>query len=337
MHRRRTPWALAFALGLLFACTPPPTDKCPRWLGRPRAPTITPAPAFTVTSSPRTPSNWSRRGEHLSQRYSPLDQINTTNVGPEGPGGRTYGSGNAAKYSHEATPIVYKGSCTSPRATTTSSRSTRRPASTCGSTSRDRQNINTICCGWDAAASRIGDGMVYSAQLDGLARRARPDDRQDGVEGPNVLLAGGLHDDDPRRPYYNGLVIVGMTGGEFGARGSMTAYDAETGEARVALLHVPAAGRDRRRHVAGLGEWQTCGATVWGYAVDRPEHGHRVLHDLERRPVDGPRRRATNLFSSSMVAVNASTRASTGGTSRGAPRHLGLRLPVADRSCSTSR
>ena len=29
------------------------------------------------------------------------------------------------------------------------------------------QNNNTICCGWDARGLGLGDGMVFSAQLDG--------------------------------------------------------------------------------------------------------------------------------------------------------------------------
>ena len=43
-------------------------------------------------------------------------------------------------------------------------------------------------------------------------------------------------------------VIVGVTGGEFGARGFLDAYDARR-EAAVALVHRPGAGRIRQRHL----------------------------------------------------------------------------------------
>ncbi len=50
--------------------------------------------------------------------------------------------------------------------------------------------------------------------------------------------------------YYDGMVIQGMSGGDWGARGFLAAFDAEGRARTVALLHHPAARRTRRRLVA---------------------------------------------------------------------------------------
>ena len=46
-------------------------------------------------------------------------------------------------------------------------------------------------------------------------------------------------------------VIVGITGGEFGARGFLDAYDAATGQPAVALVFGARTRRVRQRHVEG--------------------------------------------------------------------------------------
>ena len=50
--------------------------------------------------------------------------------------------------------------------------------------------------------------------------------------------------------YVNGMVVTGVSGGEFGTRGSVTAYDADTGKQRWRFYTIPGPGRDRPRHVA---------------------------------------------------------------------------------------
>ncbi len=45
--------------------------------------------------------------------------------------------------------------------------------------------------------------------------------------------------------YYDGIIYSGITGGEFGVRGRLTALDAKTGEDHVALVHASRPRRDR--------------------------------------------------------------------------------------------
>jgi len=78
-----------------------------------RASTITPAPAFTAAQLTARPGNdWLTAGGDLtSQRFSSLNQITAANVSGLKQAWKTNldGSGKAAKYSQEATPIVHNG------------------------------------------------------------------------------------------------------------------------------------------------------------------------------------------------------------------------------------
>ncbi len=90
---------------------------------------------------------------------------------------------------------------------------------------------------WSIAAWRLYGDQVYIGTLDG---RLVALDRKTGKEiwskvpsfpiGSDYTITGA-----PR--IVNGMVIIGNGGAEFGARGYVTAYDADTGEAAVAFLH----------------------------------------------------------------------------------------------------
>ena len=127
--------------------------------------------------------------------------------------------------------------------------------------------------------------------------------------------------------YYKGLVFVGMSGGEFGARGSMTAYNASDGRLAWRFYTCPMPGDIGGATWSG-DEWMTCGATVWSYPAIDTDDRHHVLHDVECRPVDGPRPGPEPL-----LVLDGRARHEDGhvpvALPDGSPRHLGLRLPVA--------
>ena len=73
---------------------------------------ISVAPAFSAEQLTAEPTDaWVTNGGTLAnQRYSPLDQIDTTNVGDlKGAWMTDLGSATAAKYSAEGQPVVYDG------------------------------------------------------------------------------------------------------------------------------------------------------------------------------------------------------------------------------------
>jgi alcohol dehydrogenase (cytochrome c) len=304
LHRRRTPWALALALGLLLVSSSAAyarTDGATRLA----VATITPAPAFTHEQLSAHPErNWVANGGNvLNSRYSPLDDINTSNISRLKGVWRTHlGSGSAAKYSQEATPVVFEGVMYIPTGNNDISALDAKTGQIIWQyKSGINQNISTICCGWDSRGVAIGEGMVYSAQLDGFVVAV---DQMTGTmkwKVPNVLWQEG-YSQTSAPTYADGKVIVGMTGGEFGARGSVTAYDAKTGERVWRFYTCPVPG-EFGGATWGLGEWQTCGATVWGSPSVDPELGLVYFTTSNADPWTG-RAPGMNLFSSSMVAVS---------------------------------
>jgi len=73
--------------------------------------------------------------------------------------------------------------------------------------------------------------------------------------------------------YYNGLVIVGVSGGEYGARGSVTAYDARDGHLAWRFYTVPAPGQTGADTWPANDEWRTGGAPVWNTPSVDPKLG----------------------------------------------------------------
>ena len=124
-------------------------------------------------------------------------------------------------------------------------------------------------------------------------------------------------------------VIVGITGGEFGARGFLDAYDAATGQRLWRWYSVPAAGRVRQRHV----ERRQLAARRQPDVADRLVRSgsqSRLLDGRQSRPADrsirarrarqpvqrfgrrdrsGDRARASGTFSSRRTTVTTGIRA----------------------------
>src|SRR6476661_1582919 len=132
---------------------------------------IVPAPAFTA-SDLATPSNgWSTNGGSLmNQRYSPLTQINDTNVKNLKAIWETHvgGLGKAAKFSGEGQPIYWKGVLY----VTTGNDDVSAISVATGKIiwqhkSKISQKISTVCCGWLNRGVGLGNGLVYIGQLDG--------------------------------------------------------------------------------------------------------------------------------------------------------------------------
>ena len=274
-----------------------------------RANTIAAAPAFTPAELSAAPNgDWITTGGTIaSQRYSPLAQIDTSNVSGLKQSWKTNldGSGKAAKYSQEASPVVYKGVMYIP----TGNNDIFALDATTGDHlwtyhSNISQKMNTICCGWDSRGLGFGDGRIYSSQLDGWLVAI---DNRTGKQlwrTRNVRWQEGLTMTSSP-VYYKGLVYVGMAGGEFGARGHLTAYHADTGQLAWRFYTCPTPGDIGGATWSGS-EWQTCGSSVWSYPAIDPTTDTLYFSTSNADPWvnRGP---GTNLFSSSIVALDAMT------------------------------
>jgi alcohol dehydrogenase (cytochrome c) len=103
--------------------------------------------------------------------------------------------------------------------------------------------------------------------------------------------------------YYKGLVIVGVSGSEQGARGSETAYDAVTGRRVWRFYNVPTPGDIGSGTWTNNSEWQTGGATLWNNPAIDPVNNVMTYSTANPDPWSG-RGPGDNLFSASMVAVD---------------------------------
>ena len=121
------------------------------------------------------------------------------------------------------------------------------------------QTISTVCCGWLNRGLAMGEGMVFLGQLDAnvvaldmkTGKEAWKTPIEDWKNGYGITSAP---------LYYDGIIYSGITGGEFGVRGRLTALDAKTGKILWRCVYTAGAGRGRRRHLAGGHRHTRCAA-----------------------------------------------------------------------------
>ncbi len=102
-------------------------------------------------------------------------------------------------------------------------------------------------------------------------------------------------------------VVVGVTGGEFGARGFLDAYDAVSGARRWRWYAVPAPGEFGHDSWAG-DSWKVGGSPMWLTGSFDP--ALNLLYWTVGNPgpqIDRSSRAGDNLFSDSIVALNPDT------------------------------
>ncbi len=272
--------------------------------------TITPAPAFAPLdlASPAG-ADWATNGGDYGQtRYSSLKEVTKKNVRRLRPAWhvRFGGSGVGSKYKGEGTPLVYKGVMY----TVTGANDVFAIDATDGTIlwrydAHLPPTITTVCCGWANRGLALGDGRVYLARMDATLVALS---QQDG----HVLwsASNGNPQDGYTMTmaplYYNGLVIVGISGGEFGARGSVTAYDARDGHLVWRFNTVPAPGQLGSNTWPANNEWQTGGATVWDTPSVDPKLGLLYFTTGNAYPWS-TRGAGDDLFTSSFVALDAAT------------------------------
>ena len=271
---------------------------------------VTSAPAWTpAEQSALAERDWISVGGDIGQKhYSALTQINKGNVSQLRQAWKTNldGSGTASKYNDEATPLVYAGIMY----ITTGNNDVFAYDAATGEriwkhSSNIPQNINTICCGWDARGLGLGEGLVFAAQLDGklvaLSQQT----------GDLVWAASNARWQDGYTmtmapQYYKGLVIVGVSGSEYGARGSMTAYNAKTGQRVWRFFTVPTPGEIGAGTWPANSEWQVGGATIWNAPSIDTQTDIMTITTANADPWAG-RGAGDNLFTASIVALNALT------------------------------
>jgi quinohemoprotein ethanol dehydrogenase len=255
-------------------------------------------------------------GDWHNSRYSTLTQINRDNVKSlKAAWLINLGSGIGTKYSMEGTPIVKDGVMYFATGNDdVYALDVKTGALLWEHKSGIDQNITTVCCGWANRGVAVADGKVFLGHLDGtfVALDAKTGNQvwqteigkwQDG----HTIVSAPL--------YYNGVIYTGISGGDRGIRGKLTALDAKTGKELWRWWTVPGPGElgsdtwpspndpDPTRAKAYL----QGGAAIWQTPAIDPDLGLIYFSTGQPGPNavgNGANRPGDNLFSSSIVALH---------------------------------
>src|ERR1700761_6325499 len=163
-----------------------------------------------------------------------------------------------------------------------------------------------ICCGWDSRGVAIGDGMVFVSQLNGDQIAL---DQKTGkvVWNTEVVKPGSGFSITSAPLYYNGRVYVGGSGGEYGVRGRLTPLDAKTGKFDWHFWTTPSPKEIGGDTWPNNGSYKTGGAAIWNTPTVHPKTGMLFFSTSNASPWVGNARKGENLFTASIVGLNAET------------------------------
>jgi len=248
--------------------------------------------------------NWlTYSGNYAGHRYSPLAQINTSNVAKLKPAW-VYQTRRTDKF--ETTPIVDGNMMyiTEPPSNVTAlDTATGRPIWQYRRTLPDDLRL---CCGQVNRGVAVLGGLVFVntvdshlLALDAKTGQIRWDVAVEGYQRGFSLTAAPLALKDK--------IIIGMAGGEYGVRGFLDAYDPQTGKRLWRFHTVPGPGEKGNETWAG-DSWKRGAATTWVTGSYDAETDTLFWGTGNPGPDwNGDVRAGDNLYSDSVIALNATT------------------------------
>lgn len=262
-------------------------------------------------------------GNYDQTRYFPADQINTKNVSKLRP---AWIFQTEVKESMETTPIIVDGVM---YVTTSYSHVYALNAKTGELYWHYKHKmgpITTFCCGPNNRGVAVHEGKVFLGTLDAQLV---------ALDAKTGSLLWKADVGDPELGYsetmaptaVNGKILIGTNGGEYGIRGFVKAYDANTGKLLWTFNTTPensvgdwatkdATGRDMRRDIEAekvalkkLGDpYKTLGGGVWqNPAVDLKLNRIYFVVGNPSPDLDGSLRPGDNLYTDSLVSVDLDT------------------------------
>jgi alcohol dehydrogenase (cytochrome c) len=269
--------------------------------------------------------NWLiSNGDYAQTRYYPSQQINTKNVAKLKP---AFVFQTAVLESMETAPIVVNGIMF----LTTSFNHVYAIDAVTGEEFWHYKHkpgpVTTFCCGPNNRGVAVSGDKLYMGTLDAKLVAL---DSKTGKKLWETEIA------DPEKGYsetmapvvVDGKVLIGTNGGEYGIRGFVKAFDAETGKEMWTFYTIPeqghegvwaekdATGRDMHRDIAAekaaLAKnskfYETLGGGVWmAPAFDRASNTLFFVAGNPSPDLYGAERPGDNLYTNSMVAIDATT------------------------------
>src|SRR5512144_785349 len=291
--------------------------------------TTKPAPAADVTQDQLSTSAiyeatfLHTNGNYDQTRYYPGKQINTSNVGKLHP---SWIFQTEVKESLETTPIVVNGVM---YVTTSFNHVYALNAKTGEQYWHYKHKmgpITTYCCGPNNRGVAVYGGKVYMGTLD--SKLVALDAKTGSLLWQTDIAEPELGYSETMAPTaVDGKILIGTNGGEYGIRGFVRAYDAETGKLVWNFDTIPeksvgvwathdATGKDMHRDIAAekaalekMGDpYKTLGGGVWqNPAVDLKNKRIYFVVGNPSPDLDGSIRPGDNLYTDSLVSLDLDT------------------------------
>ena len=235
-------------------------------------------------------------GGYMNQRYSTLARIDKSNINRLGAAWMVHPEGTVGGWM-QGTPVVVDGIMYMStghiwaRDARTGDLKWRYPTGSLGSTTNTNRGV------------AVAEGKVFSAAAGNTLVAV---DQYTGALVWKTQLATRGNTNAPAI-YYDGLVYMGVGGGESGVRGQFGAYDAKTGREVWKFWTVPGPGEFGNDTWEG-DSWKYGGAPVWTHPAIDAELGTVYVPTGNAAPDnDGSRRAGDNLFSVSIIALDLKT------------------------------
>jgi alcohol dehydrogenase (cytochrome c) len=238
-------------------------------------------------------------------RHSPLKQIDKTNVKRLVP---VWNLSLDNQWGEQAQPLIHNGVMyvTNARATVaidvaTGKQIWRTPVEWVPETPR------VVCCGVSNKGAALLNGKVFRTTLDAHvvaldAKTGKEVWRQKAAEwkeGFSMTLAPQIA---------NGVVITGMSGAEFGIRGYIDGWDAETGQHLWRRFTIPARGeKGNDTWPQDNNAWEVGGGSAWITGSYDPELDLAYWGTGNPAPWASQSRDGDNLYTSSVLALRPKT------------------------------
>src|SRR5262249_30512275 len=142
---------------------------------------------------------------------------------------RLKGSGAAGKYSFEASPLVKDGIMYVITGNDDVFALNAKTGEILWEYWSDiDQQISTVCCGWVNRGLAMGEGLLFFGQFDSNVVALDMKTGKVVWKSPIEKWENG-YTITSAPLYFDGIVYSGLSGGEFGVRGRLTALDAKSG------------------------------------------------------------------------------------------------------------
>ncbi len=291
-----------------------------------------PMPKFTsvtqsmLNDSGKDNKNWLHpNGNYEQTRHYPVAQINTANVAKLRP---AFVFQTGIVESMETAPIVVDGVMF----VTTSYNHVYAINATTGEQYWHFKHkigpVSTYCCGPNNKGVAVSEGKLFMGTLD--AKLVALDAKTGKLLWETEIADPELGYSETMAPaVVDGKVLIGTNGGEYGVRGFVKAYDANTGKLSWTFHTIPekghegvwatndATGRDMKRDIAaekaalaknGGDFYKTLGGGVWMTpAVDTQTKTVFFVVGNPSPDLYGAERPGDNLYTDSIVAVDLNT------------------------------